>query len=129
MYSDIQYKDEDVVSSLETGTMLVNEAYKFIRDWQYYLYASPNTEVTLKMILDDDIDNAISATFTTGEGYFSPMYYSGLVYDTGTTTEDFKNFNVMRNARWVKFIMTCNKGRLFFRGYNAGADMLKNKEG
>jgi hypothetical protein len=128
MYSTIQYNGEDVVSMIESGTLTVNDAYKFMNNWQFWLYTSPNTEITIKMILDDDMANAKEATFSVGEGYFSPMYYSGIFYDTGIATEDYRNFNITRTARWVKFIITCTKGRLYFRGYNPNVEILRNKE-
>jgi hypothetical protein len=128
MYSTIDYNGEDVVSTIESGTLTVNDAYKFISNWQFWLYTSPNTELTIQLILDDDIANAIEATFSVGEGYFSPKTFSSIFYDTGVSTEDYRNFNVSRVARWAKFIITCNKGRLYFRGYNPGVEILRNKE-
>ena len=82
----------------------------------------------MKIILDDDIANAIEATFQVGEGYFDPMHFSGIFYDVGTATEDYRNFNISRMARWVKFILKCNSGRLYFRGYDPGVVLLANKE-
>ena len=127
-YASQQYKGEEVPAFIESPHLYVSDMFYFFKDFKFWLINSKRNSISLQIITNDDYLNSIVADFELNGSYYNSTYYNPIYFDAGSVTEDYRVIHVNRMARWVKFIMTNNKGNLLFRGFKGLLQELQNKE-
>ena len=123
------YLGEDVPAWIESGDIGVSQNFNFVKDFIVWLLSSNNNDITIEFVCNDDYSSKTSSSFTVDSGVFNASFYSSLYYDSSNNVEDYRMVHVSKMARWANFKITCNSGRLFFRGYTYELEKLLNKEG
>jgi hypothetical protein len=128
-YLDVKYRNKDVVCTLETPYLFVDNNLKLFKTIRIWLKAQANNTTKLKVIVEDDYNNSIVGDIAVKGGDYSIEDYSQYDYNVSQISEDFREMYINRWGRWMKFILQSTSGRLIMQKYQVEIEQVLNKEG
>ena len=127
-YTTVMYRGESITSILETGLLLADNNWKRVYDVISWFISNVSNNIKVEVLTDENINYPIFGLSKIIGGAFSPMFFSRLFYNTGNTDEDYRVLHINRNCRWFKIKITCDNGRMLFRGFTITGQLLEGEE-
>lgn len=126
-YASIQYRAEDVSGYIETPHIAVSNDRKFVQDLVIWFIASDSNSINIKVWTDDNAINFVDVNTIVDGSVYNSSFYSSLFYDATANNEDYRVVHISKTCLWIKFRITCSKGRALYRGYRIGIQQLASK--
>lgn len=142
MYAATDYNGNEYTATLRTPALptirvadedgsinhVVTNEFKYMTDLILYFVSSGHNKWQFSVYFDGDYTNPQTGEIELEGGFFDPQFYSPDIYDTGTSSEDFRVVRLNRFARWIEIELKSVSGVSYFRGYRLLIDDVKSKE-
>lgn len=126
-YTNETYRDEACSGFLRSPNLVVGEDVKYFKAISFFFATSENKTMDLRVIVDGDYNNPITAEIQMGDGAFDPQFFDSNDYDTNFNTEDYRIVYLNVLGRWIEYQISSDNA-ILFRGFKLDYDLISNKE-
>ena len=127
-YQNLKYRGEEVLATLESPFIEVSSLYKWLKKIIFWFTASTDTNVSLTVTLDENVNFAQSETFSLIGAIFDSTYFDSNYFVTTDSPMDYKIANINNPCRWAQWYLTCSAGNITLRKIDLVGTPLSNRE-